>query len=305
MLLVDKPQGLTSFAVVEEIRKLLNVRRVGHCGTLDPMATGLLVMLIGEATKVAQFLTDEDKEYEGLIRLGLETDTDDADGQVIRERDASSVTLADARATLPPFIGNIQQKPPRYSAQKRGGVRAYERARAGEDFETESREVKVHELLLNDLHDQIVSFSCRVGKGTYVRSLAHDIGEALNVGAHVTNLRRSASGGFSVRDSKTLEQMASMEFAARRALVRPLSEAWLPRALISLSSEDIARIRRGQPTAISKDAVSEAAVNAQAEGIALGISSSGEAIAVGQLSWDRITRSFTFKPERNLLSDNP
>lgn len=298
VLLVDKPQGITSFAVVEQVRRLLNVRRVGHCGTLDPMATGLLVMLIGEATKVAQFLTDEDKAYEGLIKLGVETDTDDAEGQIVAEKDASHLTLEDARQQLPQFLGTISQKPPRYSAQKRQGVRAYERARAGEEFETESREVKVHELRLDHKDGASLSFACRVGKGTYVRSLAHDLGVALEVGAHVTSLRRSGSGGFVVQDALTLEAIEKLEFAARRALVRPLSQAWLPRGLVSLNSEDIARLRRGQATTIEKGAV-----KAETEGIALGISESGEAIAVGRLEWDRITRSFSFKPERNLFAD--
>jgi tRNA pseudouridine55 synthase len=297
VLLVDKPQGVTSFGVVEEVRRLLGVRRVGHCGTLDPLATGLLVILIGECTKVAQYLTDEDKAYEGQIRLGQETDTDDSEGKVLEERDASAVTLAQAEAHAQKFLGTISQKPPRFSAQKRQGVRAYERARAGEDFEPEARDVVVHEIMLRRYEGGLLDFTCRVGKGTYVRSLARDLGAALGVGGHVSNLRRTYSGGFSLQNALTLPELEAMTLEERRARVHTLAQAWAPRPVISLSTEDTARVRRGQQASLDKDAVT-APEGAAATALAI---CGTQPIAVGRLEWDRITRMYVFAPERNLF----
>jgi len=283
--------------VVEEIRRLLSVRRVGHCGTLDPLATGLLVILIGECTKVAQYLTDEDKAYEGQIRLGQETDTDDSEGKVLAEHDASRVTLAQAEAEARKFIGTISQKPPRFSAQKRQGVRAYERARAGEDFEPEARDVIVHEIALRRYDGGLLDFTCRVGKGTYVRSLARDIGSGLGVGGHVSNLRRTYSGGFSLQHAITLPQLEALTLEERRAKVSTLAEAWSPRPLITLNAEDTARVRRGQQASLDKESVA-APEGAGATALAM---SGTQPIAVGRLEWDRLTRMYVFAPERNLF----
>lgn len=288
---------MTSFGVVEEIRRLLGVRRVGHCGTLDPLATGLLVILIGECTKVAQYLTDEDKAYQGQIRLGQETDTDDSEGKVLEERDASHVTLAQAEAEAQKFIGTISQTPPRFSAQKRQGVRAYERARAGEDFEPEARNVIVHEIALRRYEAGLLDFTCRVGKGTYVRSLARDIGSGLGVGGHVANLRRTYSGGFSLEHAHTLPELEALTLEERRAKVHTLADAWSPRPVITLNAEDTVRVRRGQQASLDKESV---AAPEGSGATALAISGT-QPIAVGRLEWDRITRMYLFAPERNLF----
>jgi tRNA pseudouridine55 synthase len=297
-LLVDKPRGLTSFDVVERVRELLDVERVGHCGTLDPLATGLLVLLIGEATKVAQFLTDEDKAYEGQMRFGVETETDDVEGAVVKTADISKLTLADLQAAAKKQLGEIVQKPPRYSAQKRGGVRAYERARAGEVFEPEARPVIVHSLELTKMHaDGVVDFTCRVGKGTYVRSLARDIGALCEVGGHVLNLRRTFSGGFDAKDSLTLDAIGALE--NRRSAVKSLGDAWRPRPLFRVGPEDVARLRRGQQIAVMKEAVEE---SRGTEATALALGQDEKPYAVGKLVWDRLTRTFVFAPERNLFT---
>ena len=299
VLLVDKPRGLTSFDVVDAVRDLLNVDRVGHCGTLDPLATGLLVLLIGEATKVAQFLTDEDKAYEGQMRFGIDTTTDDAEGEVLREVDATKLTLAEAQAAAKKFVGEIVQKPPRYSAQKRGGVRAYERARAGEQFEPEARPVIVHALEIVAVHpDGAADFRCRVGKGTYVRSLARDIGQTLGLGGHVLNLRRTFSGGFDAKDSVTLEALKALTIEERKQRVKSLGDAWRPRPMFRVGQEDVARLRRGQQIAVLKEAVEESRA---AESTALALGTDDRPYAVGKLAWDRLTRTFVFAPERNLF----
>lgn len=298
VLLIDKPKGLTSFDVVEVVRDLVGVERVGHCGTLDPLATGLLVLLIGEATKVAQFLTDEDKAYEGQMRFGVETTTDDSEGEVTKSVDASGLKLEDAQAVAKKQLGEIMQKPPKFSAQKRAGVRAYERARAGEDFEPEARKVIVHQLELSRVQDGVVDFACRVGKGTYVRSLARDMGTDLGLGGHVLNLRRTFSGGFDNKDAIDLESLKALTPEERRNRVRPLGEAWKPRPVFRVGKEDVERLRRGQQIAVLKESVEE---TKNPETTALAIGQDDRPYAVGKLVWDRLTRTFVFAPERNLF----
>jgi len=284
--------------VVEAVRELFSIQRVGHCGTLDPLATGLLVLLLGEVTKVAKYLTDEDKQYEGQIRLGIQTDTDDAEGKVIHTADAGQVELITAQKAAKKFIGQIVQTPPRFSAQKRQGVRAYERARAGETFETEARTVTVHDLELSDLNHQLLNFSCRVGKGTYVRSLARDLGIELGVFGHVSNLRRTASGGFHLPQAISIEALSSLTMEERITHVRSLAEAWQPRPMVTLNENDTLRVREGKKTAIPRDAASSSDEGAS---IVLAVTATYTPVAIGSLVWDPPTRSFIFAPERNLF----
>lgn len=299
VLLIDKQAGITSFGVVEEVRRLLGVQRVGHCGTLDPMATGLLVILLGEATKAAQFLTDEEKSYSGTIQLGQQTDTDDAEGQVIASADCQSVTLEQIKAAGLKMLGQQVQTPPRFSAQKRQGVRAYERARNGEDFEPEARTVWVHELDFAALQAPgLLSFSCRVGKGTYVRSLARDLGLALGVFGHVAALRRTFSGLFSLENALTLTQLEALPLQARIARIQTLPQAWRPRAVAQVGAEDIVRIRKGQKAAVSKEALL-VAPSTTGPATVLVIDAAQLPIAIGQMIWDRATHHYVFSPERN------
>jgi tRNA pseudouridine55 synthase len=217
VLLVDKPAGMTSFDVVRRIRRAAGVRRVGHGGTLDPLASGVLPVCLGEATKLARFLLDADKEYEVTLCLGVETDTFDADGTVTARRDPSGVGEAAVRAALAALTGPILQVPPAYSAIKRAGRPLYEYARAGEAVVVPARPVVVHALdLVAWAGPGAVSLRVRCSKGTYVRSLVADLGRAVDVGAHVTVLRRTRSGPFAAAEARPLTEVVAA-LAERRS----------------------------------------------------------------------------------------
>jgi len=206
VLVVDKPSGPTSFDVVRRIKRAAGVRRVGHGGTLDPLASGVLPICVGEGTKLAAFLLDADKEYEVTVRFGVETDTYDAAGAVTAQKDASGLDEARVREALPAFTGALEQTPPVYSALKRDGRPLYDYARAGEAVELRPRAVTVHELALVAFRGpEAVDLRVRCSKGTYVRSLAHDLGRALAVGAHVAALRRTRSGPFALAEARPLD----------------------------------------------------------------------------------------------------
>jgi tRNA pseudouridine55 synthase len=224
VLVVDKPIGLTSFDVVRRVRRAAGTRRIGHGGTLDPAATGVLPVCLGEATKLAQFLLDADKQYDFTVCFGVETDTDDAAGAVTARRDAGAVDEAAVRRALEPFRGAITQVPPSYSALKRAGRPLYDYARAGEPVEAAPRAVVVHALELTSFTGPAaVALTMRCSKGTYVRALARDLGRALGVGAHVTALRRTRSGPFALADARPLDAvLAALDAGDRAAL--PLVE---------------------------------------------------------------------------------
>jgi tRNA pseudouridine55 synthase len=208
VLVVDKPVGPTSFTVVRQIRRAAGVRRVGHGGTLDPLASGVLPICLGEATKLAPFLLTADKEYDVTIRLGVETDTDDADGAVVSRHDPSEISEAALRRALERFRGPISQVPPAFAAIKRDGRPLYDYARAGERVEVQPREVTIHALdLLAFGGPGDVRLHVHCSKGTYVRALARDLGRALEVGGHVTALRRTRSGLFTLAEARPLDQV--------------------------------------------------------------------------------------------------
>lgn len=209
VLPVDKPGGVSSFGVLRRLRPLLGTRKIGHAGTLDPMATGLLVCLVGRgATRLQDQFMGLPKTYTGTIRLGVVTDSYDADGEVTEERDASGITDAQLDAARQRFLGDIEQRPPMYSAVKVGGERLYKKARRGEEVERAARPVSVYRFDLTGRRGDEVDFVVECSKGTYVRSLAHDLGGVLGVGAHLAALRRSAVGPFSVDEAWTLEGLA-------------------------------------------------------------------------------------------------
>jgi len=220
VIVVDKPTGMTSFDVVRRVRRAERVKRVGHGGTLDPLASGVLPVCLGEATKLLQFLLDADKEYEVTACFGVETDTLDADGQVTARADAAALDEAAVRAALPAFTGRISQVPPAYSAIKRQGRPLHEHARAGRPIEVAARPVVVHELSLASWGGPgEVGLRVRCAKGTYVRALVADLGRALGPGAHVTALRRTRSGPFAIADARPLpEVLAALEDAVVAAL---------------------------------------------------------------------------------------
>ena len=200
VLLIDKPAGITSHDAVDAVRRVLGIRKVGHAGTLDPMATGLLVMGVGRATRLLRFLGDLDKEYEGTGRLGEETDTLDAEGPVVRTADVD-VGEEDLRSAMAEMVGEIQQRPPAYSAAKVGGERLYAAAREGRQLEAEARTVRVDSFDLHGFDGRDFRFRVVTSGGTYVRSLVAEVGTRLGTGAHLTALRRTRIGPFRVAEA--------------------------------------------------------------------------------------------------------
>lgn len=210
ILLVDKPAGCTSHDVVARLRRKLQMKRIGHAGTLDPMATGLLVMLIGKATRASQYLISLDKEYEGTVMLGVVTDSQDADGRVLETRPVPALTEAELRAAMKSFLGDQYQTPPMYSAIKIEGVPLYKKARQGEEVEREPRFIRVSAFELVRFDPPQFDFSLRCSKGTYVRTVAHDLGQKLGCGAHLSALRRTAAGKFRIAEALPLEQIEAL-----------------------------------------------------------------------------------------------
>lgn len=211
ILIVNKPKGMTSHDVVDAVRKITGERTVGHAGTLDPMATGVLVVGVGrEATKVLGSISkDTNKVYRATVRLGATSDTYDAEGRISENEEIRPLKKSDVQQALRKFTGTFQQVPPAYSAIKVGGVKAYDRARKGELFQLEPRTVTIHSIDLRKYQWPEVEFDVTCSSGTYVRSLAHDLGEALGVGAYLAALERTAVGSYSIRQARTLEELQS------------------------------------------------------------------------------------------------
>jgi len=225
VLLVDKPGAHTSHDVVARLRGKLRMRKVGHAGTLDPMATGLLIVLLGRATRVSQFLISLDKEYEGSIELGRTTNTQDADGEVMETRPVPELAADQVAAAMRAFTGDQYQTPPMFSAIKIGGVPLYKMARKGEDVEREPRFIRVMAWDLLAFASPRIDFRLRCTKGTYVRTLAHELGAKLGCGAHLSSLRRTASGRFSVAQALTMEQIEAMTIPEIEGRLIPVHQA--------------------------------------------------------------------------------
>jgi tRNA pseudouridine55 synthase len=219
VLLVDKPSGMTSHDVVDRVRRVLRMKRIGHAGTLDPMATGLLIILVGKATKLSQHLMSLDKVYEGTITLGKTTNTHDAEGEIVATRPVPQLSEQALREAMATFVGDQYQTPPMFSAKKLDGVPLYKLARKGKEVEREPRFIRVSafELLRFGLPDFDIRLRC--SKGTYVRTIAHELGEKIGCGAHLSRLRRTASDKFSVDQAVPLAELETLDFAAIRALL--------------------------------------------------------------------------------------
>ena len=223
LLLVDKPSGPTSHDVVAQIRRRFRIPKVGHGGTLDPMATGLLVILLGKGTKISDRVMGHDKTYEGTFRLGVETDSQDADGQIVAEKDAAAVTAAQVEEQFKLRLGDQMQLPPMVSAIKIKGVPLYKLARKGETVERQPRFIHVYRFELLDFTPPDVRFRVECTKGTYVRTLAHDVGQALGVGAHLVALRRTKIGQIDGAQAHPLAEL--LEAPALDGKVIPLAAA--------------------------------------------------------------------------------
>jgi tRNA pseudouridine55 synthase len=213
VLLVDKPQGLTSHDVVYRLRRKLSMKKIGHAGTLDPMATGLLIMLIGKATRISQYLMSSDKVYEGEATLGVVTDSQDAEGEMMETRPVPELTEAAVREAMKGFLGDQYQTPPMHSAIKIDGVPLYKLARKGEEVEREPRFIRVMAFELLSFNSPKITFRLHCTKGTYVRTIAHDLGQKLGCGAHLSALRRTMSGKFNLTEGLTLDQIETMPLA--------------------------------------------------------------------------------------------
>ena len=270
ILLIDKPADITSHDVVARVRRILHERRVGHTGTLDPFATGVLVILVGRATRLAQFLSGAEKEYQAVVRFGYSTDTGDLTGKPVSEISEGAMRSSpltwselEIEAALQSLRGEIDQVPPMYSAKKRDGRKLYELARRGETVERNSVRVRVYEFealkcagqFLKDNEDGTVDLAVRVvcSAGTYVRTLAEALGERLGVGAHLTELRRTRAGDFSIASAVTLEQLKGKvdEEALATILLQP-DDALRSMPFVDLTEHDAQRVRRGIAISLSQ-----------------------------------------------------
>ncbi|MBI1290442.1 tRNA pseudouridine(55) synthase TruB [bacterium] len=248
ILLVDKPAGITSHDVVNRIRRIFQTRRVGHAGTLDPQATGILVVLLGEATRVSEYLMGVEKSYEGTIRFGVTSDTYDAEGVVETVPDAvlpaSQEAIQEAANSM---VGTILQTPPAYSAKKIAGKKLYEYAREGEVPEVEAREVEIRAFDILNYENGTSEFGVDCSSGTYIRSMAHDLGQRLGCGAILTELRRTDVGAFQIEDAHTLEAIeAAAESRTLGSVLVPIQRAlpWMP--VVHLGPGAETWLRRGQ-----------------------------------------------------------
>jgi len=246
ILNLDKPRGPTSHDVVARVRKLTGVRRVGHAGTLDPLATGVLLVCIGRATRVSEYLMAGRKVYRARVRLGVTTDTYDAEGRVVAESPVET-SRAQVEAALAPFRGRVAQTPPMYSAIKREGISLHRLARQGIQVEREPRPVEIFRLELTGWNPPECTLELTCSRGTYVRSLAHDLGQTLGCGAHLTGLVRLASGDFRLEEAVTLEKFAQAAAEGRwPGLLHPLDGALTHFPALHLDADSARRLCSGQ-----------------------------------------------------------
>jgi len=209
-ILIDKPSGPTSHDVVDAIRRHFQIKKVGHCGTLDPNATGLLIIVLGRGTKLSEKLMSDDKTYEGTIKFGETTDSYDADGELVSSLPVPPLTVEQLNEASAPFVGDLMQTPPMVSAVKKGGVPLYKLARKGVEVEREPRLIHVYKFQFSGYQEPIGHFSLACTKGTYVRSIAHELGQKLGCGAHLSTLRRTISGKFDVANATPLDQVLKL-----------------------------------------------------------------------------------------------
>jgi len=250
ILLLDKPVGITSNAALQKVKRLYFAKKAGHTGSLDPLASGLLPICLGEATKISSFLLDSDKAYEGTCQLGVKTTTGDAEGEVLQTKPVPELNQSKLRAILEQFIGPQEQIPPMHSAIKVDGQPLYKLAHQGLEIERKPRQVEIYSLELQEIMDDSFRFSLRCSKGTYVRTLAEDIGEVLGCGAHLSALRRTGVGQFSLENAVTFEQLErvkeSEQDAGLDALLTPMDRALDDWPSVRLTDNSTYYVRQGQ-----------------------------------------------------------
>jgi tRNA pseudouridine55 synthase len=262
LLIVDKPAGFTSHDVVARVRQICRERSIGHLGTLDPMATGVLPLALGNHTRLAQFYGESGKSYDGTIRFGFATDTYDADGERVENeahvRDVRELTLGGIRELAKTLTGSISQMPPDFSAKKIGGVPAYKLARKKQDVELKAVEVEVLRFEITEYADGIAKFEVDVSSGTYVRSLAHELGAELGVGAHLASLRRTKVGEFDISEAVSFEELdtRAKNNEVNPVLVHPRRVLqWMP--AVTANEEQVAYIRNGRAVNLLELSTSE------------------------------------------------
>ena len=256
VLLLDKPAGVTSNKALQDIKHLFRAAKAGHTGSLDPLATGMLPVCLGEATKISAFLLDADKRYRVACRLGATTTTGDADGEITRTMDCSHITNADIERVLPDFRGTIEQVPPMYSAVKHQGQRLYALAREGVEVERKPRAVRIHELKLLSLQEGVLEFEVACSKGTYIRTLVEDIARSVDCGAHVVRLRRLSVGPFD-GNMVTIDELEAAAaageggFAALDRFLLPIDSAIAHWPDVHLDPDSAFYMRQGQPIQVA------------------------------------------------------
>jgi len=279
ILNINKEKGITSFGVVARVRKIAEQKKVGHTGTLDPLATGLLTVCLGQATRIAQYVMAQRKTYRAVVELGTNTDTYDAEGQVIYEGDYSTVTKKDVLAALKPFEGLIRQRPPLYSAIKHKGERLYRLARRRLQVEVPARNVRIYSVELLSFESPQLTLKVECGKGTYIRSLAFDLGQKLGCGAYLKELCRTANGPFLLTDAITLQQLSdAVNKGCWQKLVKPIDSALMELELLILNDEQGYRLSNGETVELDKEELCSIAVgqrcrlyNQRGDFIAIGI----------------------------------
>ncbi|MEE9400279.1 MAG: tRNA pseudouridine(55) synthase TruB, partial [Dehalococcoidales bacterium] len=251
ILNINKPPGKTSYRIVALVKRLSGERRVGHAGTLDPMATGVLPVCLGQGTRVVEFLMDATKTYQAQIELGVATDTYDASGQVTQTGDPSGINREQLESMLASFLGVTMQTPPMYSAVKHRGQRLYELAREGIKVERKSRPTKIHHLEITDWEPPLVTVEVVCGKGTYIRSLAHDLGQSLGCGANLKNLIRSRYGPFSVKTAVTIPELEdAFGHGYWENFVHPIDSVLLHWRAVVVNEATENAIRNGVPVSL-------------------------------------------------------
>ncbi|HEY3452875.1 MAG TPA: tRNA pseudouridine(55) synthase TruB [Myxococcales bacterium] len=279
LLIIDKPEGLTSFDVVAVLRRTLKTKKAGHTGTLDPMATGVLPVCLGESTRLVPFIIDGDKTYEASVRLGASTDTQDRTGKVIAEAPVpQSLTREALEQALDRFRGEIDQAPPMYSAVRVDGKRLYELAREGKEVDRIARRVTVHELQVLDLSLPDLRMRVRCSKGTYIRTLAHDLGEVLGCHAHLTALRRTESTGFSIAQAVTLDELTRLNRDALASRILTPSQALAALPAVVVPDALVVRLTQGQRLPVAE---LNLAVGQDGERVRM-LSTAGELLAVAE-----------------------
>ncbi|MGD8782888.1 MAG: tRNA pseudouridine(55) synthase TruB [Thioalkalispiraceae bacterium] len=256
ILLLDKAVGMTSNAALQEVKKLYNAKKAGHTGSLDPLASGLLPLCMGEATKLSAFLLDADKVYEGVCQLGSKTSTGDAEGEVIETRPVPAFDEASLKKIFSQFMGEIEQIPPMHSAIKKNGQPLYKLAHKGIEVEREPRQVHIYELIVLEIHESSFKFRLHCSKGTYVRTLVEDIGEVLGCGAYLTDLRRIQVGPFQLEDAVSPEELAHVAadqgFEGLDKLMIPMDKALESWPAVHLTENSTYYVRQGQPVQVAK-----------------------------------------------------